>query len=85
MSEIRFPKCCLSFQSAKNASLDRDVLWRNRTRSFMLINVVYLLFISSRYKVFSFETQKFSLRFKSVLVSSAIFCFLIFSIIVDSA
>ena len=35
----------------------------------------------SRYKVLSFKTQKFSLRFNSVLVSSAVVCFLIFSIL----
>ena len=39
-SEIRCPKFGLSFQSTKNVSLDRDVLWKSRPRSFMLINVV---------------------------------------------
>ena len=42
-------------------------------------------FNPSGYKVFSFKTQKFSLRFKSVLVSSAFACFLICSIKVNSA
>ena len=38
--EIRFPKFCWSFQSAQNVLLHEDILWRSRTRSFMLINVV---------------------------------------------
>ena len=42
-------------------------------------------FNPSRYKAFSFKTQKFSLRFKSVLVSSAVVCFLICSFKVNSA
>ena len=42
-------------------------------------------FNPSGFKVFGFKTQKFSLRFKSVLVSSADVCFLICSIKVNSA
>ena len=42
-------------------------------------------FSPSGYKVFSFKTQKFSLLFKGVLVSSAVVCFLICSIKVNSA
>ena len=42
-------------------------------------------FNPSGYKVFSFKTQKFSLRFKSVRVSSAVVCFLICSVKVNSA
>ena len=37
---IRFPKFCLSFQSAKNVLLDTDVMWRSRTKSFMSVIVV---------------------------------------------
>ena len=84
-SEIRFPKFCLSFQSAKNRLLDRDVLWRSRTRSFMLIIFFNSWLNPSGCKVFSFKIQKSSLRFKSVLVSSRVVCFLICSIKVNSA
>ena len=42
-------------------------------------------FSPSGYKVLSFKTQKFSLLFKSVLVSSVVVCFLICSIKVNSA
>ena len=81
-SEIRFPKFCLSFQSAENVSVGRDLLWRSRAMSFMLFNS---WFNPSGYKVFSFKTQKFSLLFKSILVSLAVVCFLICSIKVNSA